>query len=235
MIYLTGDIHGEHDIKKLSSDKFPEGKDLTKNDYVICLGDFGFVWDHRGENDSEKYWLNWLNNKPYTFLTILGNHENYDRIYKMPQIDKFGGKVIELRPSVFILLNGYIYTINGKTFFVMGGGLSIDKHHRIEGISWWKQEEPSYQDWARARESLESVNHKVDVVLTHEVPNAVYDIFIEEDPHYYKAPYELPKNLEVIRSEMNLQYDDWFCGHHHQYRHFDKLKLTILYNQIVPL
>jgi len=235
MVYLTGDIHGEHDVKKLASDKFPEGKDLTKKDYVICLGDFGFVWDHRGESATEAHWLNWLNNKPYTFLTILGNHENYDRIYAMPQKDMFGGKVIELRPSVFILLNGYIYNIDGKTFFVMGGGLSIDKHHRTEGISWWRQEEPSYQDWMRARESLDAANYKVDVVLTHDVPNVIYDIFVDEDKNYYKAPYELPKNLEVIRNEMKLQYNDWFCGHHHQYRHFDKYKLTILYNQIVPL
>ena len=230
MIWLTGDIHGEHDVKKLSSNAFPEGKELTKSDYVICLGDFGFVWDHRGENKSETHWLDWLNDKPYTFLTILGNHENHDRIEKMPQIDRFGGKVIELRPSVFILLNGYVYTINGKKFFVMGGGLSIDKHMRIEHISWWRQEEPGFMDWARAEESLTNADWQVDVVLTHEVPNCIYEVFIDEDKDYYKAPYELPKNLEFIRTK--LKYDSWWCGHHHIYRHFDKYRLTILYNQV---
>jgi spore coat polysaccharide biosynthesis predicted glycosyltransferase SpsG len=35
MIYITGDTHGSIDIKKLTADFFPEGKALTKNDYVI--------------------------------------------------------------------------------------------------------------------------------------------------------------------------------------------------------
>lgn len=33
-IYVTGDIHLNHDSAKLNSTFFPEGKNLTKNDYV---------------------------------------------------------------------------------------------------------------------------------------------------------------------------------------------------------
>ena len=44
MIFITGDTHGEIDIAKLNSKNFPQGNDLTKNDYVIILGDFGFIW-----------------------------------------------------------------------------------------------------------------------------------------------------------------------------------------------
>lgn len=43
MIYVTGDTHGVIDIGKLGFKNFPEGKNLTKNDYVIICGDFGFV------------------------------------------------------------------------------------------------------------------------------------------------------------------------------------------------
>ena len=45
MIYVTGDIHADIDISKLSGKYFPEGKTLTKSDYVIICGDFGLVWD----------------------------------------------------------------------------------------------------------------------------------------------------------------------------------------------
>jgi len=38
-VYVTGDTHGHWDIKKLNSKNFPEGNSLTKNDYVIILGD----------------------------------------------------------------------------------------------------------------------------------------------------------------------------------------------------
>ena len=39
MIYITGDIHG--DTKRFSQANFPEQKNLTKDDFVIVLGDFG--------------------------------------------------------------------------------------------------------------------------------------------------------------------------------------------------
>ena len=49
-IYVTGDIHLNHDSAKLNSTFFPEGKNLTKNDYVIICGDCGFTWDWSGVN-----------------------------------------------------------------------------------------------------------------------------------------------------------------------------------------
>lgn len=41
MIYLTGDTHGGYDIKKLLNYEF------NKEDYLIILGDFGFIWESR--------------------------------------------------------------------------------------------------------------------------------------------------------------------------------------------
>ncbi len=38
-IFFTGDIHGSIDIQKLNATNFPEGKNLTKDDYVIICGD----------------------------------------------------------------------------------------------------------------------------------------------------------------------------------------------------
>lgn len=47
-IWVTGDIHGNP--SRLSTDIFPEQKEMTKEDYIILLGDFGLVWDYRGES-----------------------------------------------------------------------------------------------------------------------------------------------------------------------------------------
>ena len=44
-IFVTGDTHGDYDWHKLTSKSFPEQKELTKDDYVIIVGDFGGVWD----------------------------------------------------------------------------------------------------------------------------------------------------------------------------------------------
>lgn len=54
-IYVTGDIHLNHDSAKLNSTFFPEGKNLTKNDYVIICGDCGFTWDWSSET---RWWTN---------------------------------------------------------------------------------------------------------------------------------------------------------------------------------
>lgn len=52
-IWVTGDVHG--DPRRFSIDIFPEQKEMTKDDIIICLGDFGLVWDYNGESKTEKY------------------------------------------------------------------------------------------------------------------------------------------------------------------------------------
>ena len=44
MIFLTGDTHIPIDVSKLNTKNFPEQKNLTSDDYVIILGDFGLYW-----------------------------------------------------------------------------------------------------------------------------------------------------------------------------------------------
>ena len=55
-IFITGDTHGSTDISKLGLSRFWEAERLTKNDYVIILGDFGLIWDNY-PNVDEKRWL----------------------------------------------------------------------------------------------------------------------------------------------------------------------------------
>ena len=69
MIYVTGDTHG--DFRRFSTDIFPEQKEMTKEDFVIICGDFGGIWcqeDNRKAMKNENYWLDWLDQKPFTTL-----------------------------------------------------------------------------------------------------------------------------------------------------------------------
>jgi len=56
LIYVTGDTHQGHDIHKLKKSEFPEGYELTKNDYVIVAGDCGLVWYNRPDEPEELWW-----------------------------------------------------------------------------------------------------------------------------------------------------------------------------------
>lgn len=172
MIYLTGDIHGSFDIHKLSSYCFPDGKYLTKSDYLIILGDFGLVWNRCPSND-EQYWLNWLDSKNWTTLVVPGNHENWELIYELPEEEKFGSKIRKVTDSVYMFNRGDIYNIDGLDFFTMGGAYSIDKSNRTPGVTWWDKEQPSYSEYIYGLDNLEKKGWKVDYILGHTCPRRV--------------------------------------------------------------
>jgi len=73
IIYITGDTHA--DFHRFKTENFPEQKHLTKDDYVIICGDFGGVFNYIDSGDEERYWLDWLNDRPFTTLFVDGNHE----------------------------------------------------------------------------------------------------------------------------------------------------------------
>lgn len=74
-VFITGDCHAN--VSRFSKDCFYEQKDFNgKKDenFVIICGDFGLVWWRDYESKSEKYWLDWLEDKPFTTLFVDGNH-----------------------------------------------------------------------------------------------------------------------------------------------------------------
>ena len=109
-IWITGDIHGGIDIAKLSYRRWPEGRLLTREDFVIIAGDFGMPWS--GSND-ELYWLDWLNNRPWTTLYVDGNHECYPYLEDLPVTERWGGKVqvYPEYPNIIRLMRGQVFDL----------------------------------------------------------------------------------------------------------------------------
>lgn len=224
MIYVTGDTHADIDIGKLSTSKFPQQKNLTKDDFLIVCGDFGLVWDG---SKREMYWQDWLTEKNFTTLWVDGNHENYDILYEFPLIDKFGGKVREIAPDIFHLDRGQVLTIDNKKIFVMGGARSHDKVYRKEHISWWKEEMPSNEEMERAVRALEVNNWTVDYVLTHCAPRSVQSMIAD----WYEND-SLVSFLERVRSDLNFK--KWYFGHYHIDRQLNE-QFVALYDKVVPI
>ena len=254
MIFLTGDTHG--DFRWLSTRVFPEQKQMTKKDYVIILGDFGGIWATDPEDSMEKYWMNWLDKeKPFTTLFVDGNHENYDRLYGYPVRDWNGGKVHEIRPSVFHLLRGQIFRLCGKSFFIFGGARSHDIQdgifevddpelkrihrmaakgvteyqdlfYRVNHVSWWEQELPSEEEYREGTTNLKEADFEVDYILTHCLPTSLQ--LLAGEGRYEPDP--LTEYLEQIRKLTT--YKCWFCGHYHWDHNLTESE-KILYSQIV--
>lgn len=152
----------------------------------------------------------------------------FDRLYKYPTIDFLDGKTHKIADSIYHLMRGEIFIINGIKFFVFGGGISIDKAWRIEGSSWWPQEIPSYSEIENGFANLEKYNNTVDIVLTHAAPTiptiSIYSHHSEED--------EVTKILDQFENKIICQ--KWYFGHHH----IDKIisdKYQVLYNDFVVI
>lgn len=235
-ILLTGDIHGTHDIHKLSSDHFNKNNELnlTKDDHLIICGDFGLIWDYRGENDTEKYWLDWLEEKPWTTLFVDGNHECMTRLNSEFPIEEWnGGKIHRIRDSIIHLMRGQVFTIEDKKFFVNGGAYSHDIEYRTEGVSWWSQEVPSFCEREEAIANLADHDWKVDYVITHDAPEHIAGILVRYSGDWSRKLDEYERWLQEIADK--LEFKQWFHGHHHQDIEFDQGKFQSMYNDIVAL
>lgn len=226
MIYLTGDTHA--DFKRFNSDNFPEGKDLTKDDYVVVMGDFGGIWTVNESSVKEQYWLDWLSGKPWTTLFVCGNHENFDRLNKLPSEAMFGSVVGKVTDSIFHLRRGEVYNIDENKIFCFGGARSIDKEVRLEYISWWKEEEPSFNEMGKV---VNLPNFKFDYIFTHECPESIFGLIADK---YFstKAPYLMHKFLKLI--DNRAKFKKWYFGHYHIEETFNE-KYQCLFESIIKL
>ncbi|MCQ2465733.1 MAG: metallophosphoesterase [Oscillospiraceae bacterium] len=208
MIFITGDVHGEYDLRKFGKDEFPVQSELTKKDYVIICGDFGFLWD---ESKTEKYWLKWLDRKPWTTLWIDGNHENYTLLSRYLIEDWNGGKIQKITDSIYHLCRGSIFTIEGRKIFAFGGAESHDKQFRTPGISYWPQEMPSLKELITGAENLNRNDWKTDIVVSHSLPTFILK---ELGMTEIYQPNTLTDYFEKLNRKMD--FDLWFSGHYHR-------------------
>ena len=222
-LFVTGDTHRTVDIKKLV--KLANTYKLTKEDYVVILGDFGAIWEAYGSKENKDY-LQMYEDMPWTTLWIDGNHENFDAIEQYPVEDWNGGKIHRVSPTVIHLMRGQVFTICDKKIFTMGGGTSIDKYLRQNHISWWEQEIPNTKEFNTAIDNLEANDNKVDLIFTHSCSR---DIERKIYGGNLKYPDELNGFFEFLKEDIKVKYKHWYFGHHHIDKDIDE-KHTCLYN-----
>ena len=222
MIYATGDCHGN--FRRFQPEYFPEQAGMTKNDMVIIAGDFGGVWFGDSRDDET---LDWLERLPFTLAFVCGNHENYDALERYPVAEWHGGKVHRVRPHVLHLMRGQIFELESYRFFTMGGAKSHDTNHRINHISWWRQELPSDEEYIEALQNLERYNWQVDYIITHCAPTS---IALMGSRH--NEADRLTDFLQEVRERAKYHY--WLFGHYHDNKAIDE-KHILLWEQIVRI
>lgn len=181
-IVFLGDTHGhfnsiEYAIKRQDADMF------------IHVGDVGIGFGNTCPGFS----------KPIFFID--GNHDNHIQLQKAVKDSK-----LEIAPNLFYIPRASSLNVNGITINCIGGANSIDKHYRVEGKSWWREEIPNHKemmDFAKLP--------KADIVVTHTAPIGVLERF------NFRNIDPVSTDLESILSTMHNKPKYWVFGHIHEY------------------
>ncbi len=262
MIYITGDCHGKY--MRFTVENFPEQREMTKDDYVIVCGDFGY-WIPSKERDDK---LDELEKRPFTTLFVDGNHEDFDDLNSLPVIMWHGGKVHKIRESVIHLMRGQLYDIAGKTIFTFGGAASHDVQGGIFDVNDVEKCLKKHEVWSEdiVPEDLASyhnanmkflpyrINHvswwKEETADDEEKNEAKRNL----EEHGWKADFIVthdgpqsiismyscgdirPDETRLFLQEIHekTDYKYWFFGHHHNNKNITA-KNIMLYEQIIQI
>lgn len=205
---FIGDIHGDFNrlISKLKTRRI-------RNENLIQVGDFGMGF--RSVKD-DMLFMNKLNDSlaenGNRLFVIRGNHDD-------PKF--FDGSIdmsnLQLLPDYSVL------SLEGKTLFLAGGAISVDRGIRKLDLNYWKDEVFVFD--GKKLNSILSSNDKIDIVVTHTAPSFAFPKTI--DPiviSYAKNDQMLIHELTQERNLLNNLYaaiadvtkpSYWYYGHFH--------------------
>ncbi len=211
-VAFVGDTHGQIRDAQFAVDfANREGADL-----IIQLGDFGYDFS----TDFMKQWV--LANMPVYFLR--GNHDstgwirsrNGNRLTVDPKSD---GGPVEVADNVHYLPDGARLKIGDSRVAVLGGAVSIDRHMRVDGVSWWHDETTSMQAVAdlvnvNVFAHMQTAPESVDVMLCHDCPTGPKQLDAHLDG--YKSDPASDGNRKLLRHAFDhLKPSQVWHGHFH--------------------
>ena len=193
MILIAGDIHGDFEALQAIISH-------TRAKIVLQAGDFGYWPKH----SLSRLPASGFRNKEDELVAVHfcdGNHEDHKALRSIA----LQGKT-EIAAGVFYQPRGSTLALpDGRTVLFAGGASSVDKDLRIEGESWFPEEQLK-------KEEVQSFPAlKVDIVISHAAPTC-----ITLPPMLIHGKYTDPTReaLELVR----LKYKPliWFFGHYHE-------------------
>lgn len=198
-LWVVGDTHGYvRDISDVDQKGVREGIKLAAQ-----AGDFGVRWDWASDRYFQK--RAWQGREGMIWITVGGNHENYDRWQKLQRDQNFP-ELVELWPGVYWAPRPTLILINGEKFLFMGGGNSIDRHLRTEGKDWWSYEQPTAEEMRNFFNMLN--DEKPEFVVTHEAPSRVH---FGPDKRLSHTAIDFDNILDHTDHMPKV----WYYGHHH--------------------
>jgi len=136
---------------------------------IFHLGDFGWNYSRPYVAEIQRS----LRATGQKLFFVDGNHEDFTRLHAFP-LAADGTR--QLTPNLFHLPRGHRFTLDGIDVLCCGGAVSVDRHRRVAGQSWWPQEQITAQDIAACESG-----GRAHLLLAHDCPSGV------EIPHLDKS------------------------------------------------
>lgn len=144
---------------------------------TIQLGDFGFKKQHN-------WHLKNIDNSKHKIL--FGNHDDYTFLNENHSLGDY---------------------YSNDNYMCVRGAYSIDQHHRIENVDWWRNEELSYNEMIDAIDHYNTIKPKI--MLTHDCPQIIRQ-------HIFGITEKSITSNALQMMFENHQPDTWVFGHHHR-------------------
>lgn len=200
-VALMGDTHASKKAFALSQQEIMDFHQYQGEVIAtISVGDFGF-WPRQPLGQE---FLDYVGSKSEVIPTFFidGNHEDHSLLGH--SADDF----MMVRPNLYYIPRGYAFGFGSIRFLALGGAWSIDRIFRIEGETWFWNEEPDKADIDRACLAAEE---GVDVLLTHDCTSMAFPHFVAGEPTSQNSGTRraIDHLVDLGRPSFNIH------GHHH--------------------
>lgn len=187
-ILIAGDWHGNTEWALHVVRRVPQLLSGEQTRLILHLGDFG-IWPG---TEGERYLraLSAVLGQVSAELRFIdGNHEDFPQLARMAGLTEQtgAGGCVAVRPNICHLPRGHRWEWHGRTWLACGGGVSLDKAARTEGIDWWPQEEVT-----SGQEAAIIAGGHADVMVSHDCPSGVVHAFPR--PPSWWAPADLARS-----------------------------------------
>lgn len=163
-LVLAGDWHGDVEHAE-SVIRWAARQDAQG---VVQLGDFG-IWPGMAGAAYVQHVARVAREAGVWVAFIDGNHEDFWALNMLPK-DEHGARMVA--QGVWHLPRGLNWTWKGQNWLALGGATSLDRPSRRLGISWWPEEEITFNDALRAMRSKQLAG-SIEHMLTHDCPAGV--------------------------------------------------------------
>lgn len=264
-LYIAGDKHGEFS-NTMSYSKRPLLRELGPQDVMLILGDCGVPFgvnmlDYKKNwYKHDKYELDWMSQKPFTWALLAGNHDDRDAIAQMPIVEKWGGQIRQMKlgdkvyDNIFYIDTPQILDICGKHCLCIPGATShdadivLDPNHpnlkrmikalrdrdaffRINHWNWWENEDVDCGALSNLLGKDENLFQYYDYVFSHESP-ALWEL--NGYGGIRRKTTAAQDYLEILRK--HLFFYQWYHGHQHQdFIYPEDKRITCVYYDVIEL